>query len=91
MGGRLAFYGGTRGAWPSLSPQRLFFRQISLLGSTMGGPEDFAGMVRCVRDHQLRPVVDRTFPLAEGAQAFDYLESGGQLGKVALRVTDDPR
>ncbi len=87
MGGRLAFYGGTDGRWPALLPQFLFFKQVSLLATTMGSPVEFAHMVAFVAEHQLRPVVDRVFPLAEGAAAFARLESGAQFGKVVLDLT----
>ncbi len=84
--GRLAFYGGTRGKWPTILPQHLFFRQVAILASTMGSPEDFASMVAFVTEHELVPVVDRSFPLNDGAEAFTHLESGSQFGKVVLTV-----
>ena len=84
--GRLAFYGGTRGKWPSILPQHLFFRQVAIVASTMGSPEDFAAMTSFVSEHKLVPVVDEVFALEDGAQAFARLESGAQFGKVVLKV-----
>ena len=83
--GRLVFYGGTQGKWPSLSPQAMFFKQSSIQGSTMGSPHDFSAMCDLVRDKALKPTVAREFSLDEGSQAFDFLESGSQFGKVVLK------
>ncbi|MEO1411572.1 MAG: zinc-binding dehydrogenase [Bacteroidota bacterium] len=85
-GGRIAFYGGTRGKFPALSPQILFWKQISILGSTMGNATEFAAMVDLVRDKQIVPVVDREFALAEGPAAFDRMDQGLQFGKIVLTI-----
>lgn len=84
MGGRIAVYGATAGRWPALNPPKLFFKQASIVSTTMGNPGEFAELVAFVAKHQIRPVVDRTFPLAEGQAAFAHLAAGGQLGKVVL-------
>ena len=83
-GGRLAFYGGTCGKWPPILPQHLFYKQVSILATTMGSPGDFEGMVDFVDEHNIEPVVDRTFSLSDGAAAFAHLDSGAQFGKVVL-------
>ncbi|MGI4875178.1 MAG: zinc-binding dehydrogenase [Janthinobacterium lividum] len=83
-GGRIVFYGGTLGPIPQLPPAKVFWKQLSLLGSTMGSEADFDAMLAFVNQHQLVPEVDRTFPFAEGEAALRYLEAGKQLGKVLL-------
>jgi len=85
-GGRLVFFGGTRGAWPSILPQHLFFRQISILGSTMGSPHEFSELLSFTSKHSVRPQVDQVFNLAEGAAAFTRLEAGEHFGKIVLAV-----
>ena len=85
-GGRLVFYGGTRGRWPKILPQHLFYKQVSILASTMGSPEEFKEMIAFVNEHQIKPVVDRVFPLETGGDAFTYLDSGVQLGKVVVET-----
>lgn len=85
MGGRIAFYGGTQGKF-TLSPQKMFWKQVSLLGSTMGSDEDFKEMVDFVAAHKIKPSVDRVFPLEEAQAAFDYLDAGAQMGKVVLQL-----
>jgi len=84
--GRLVFYGGTQGKWPRILPQHLFFRQVTILASTMGSPEDFAAMAEFVSRHELVPVVDRVFCLEDGAEALAHLERGSQFGKVVLTI-----
>jgi len=84
-GGRIGVYGATCGRWPRLLPPRLFFKQASIVTSTMGSPREFAAMVDFVKKHRIDPVVAKVFPLAEGAEALSYLDSGAQQGKVVLR------
>ena len=86
-GGRLVFYGGTRGKWPQMLPQHLFYKQVSLLASTMGSPQEFQALLAFVAEHQIVPVVDRVFPMETGGEAFTYLDSGAQLGKVVVEIS----
>lgn len=84
MGGRIVFYGGTAGKWPRVLPQFLFYKQVSIMGTTMGSPAEFAGLLELVERARIRPVVSSTRPLAEGATAFADLEAGAQIGKLVL-------
>ncbi len=81
---RIGIYGGTRGEISGLSPQLVFWKQLSILGATMGSDNDFRQMLEFVNAHKLRPVVDKVFPLAEGDRAFSYLDEGRQFGKVVV-------
>jgi zinc-binding alcohol dehydrogenase/oxidoreductase len=83
-GGRIVFFGATLGNVPQLPAAKVFWKQLSILGSSMGSEQDFDDMLALVNEHQLVPVVDRVFPLAEGETALRYLEAGEQLGKVVL-------
>lgn len=83
-GGRIVFYGATLGNIPQLPAAKVFWKQLSILGSSMGSLQDFDAMLAFVNEHQLVPVVDKVFPLAEGEAALRYLEAGQQLGKVVL-------
>ena len=85
-GGRLVFYGATRGNAPALEARRIFWKQLNILGSTMGSPEDFMAMVNFVNKHAIRPVVDKVFPLREGETALRRMEKGSQFGKIVLRI-----
>lgn len=83
-GGRIVFFGATTGNPAGLDLRKCFFRQINLLGTTMGSPDDFAGMTAFVAEHKIVPVVDRVFPLAETEQALRHMEAGAQFGKIVL-------
>jgi zinc-binding alcohol dehydrogenase/oxidoreductase len=85
-GGRLVFYGATLGNAPEVLIRRIFWKQLNILGSTMGSPTDFAAMMAFVSSHALRPVVDSVFSPLEGATAFARMEEGGQFGKIVVKI-----
>lgn len=84
-GGRIVFYGATRGDAP-LPMRKVFWRQISLFGSTMGSPADWEAMIGLVRRQHIKPVVSEVFPLARGAEAFGLMERAGQFGKIVVKM-----
>ena len=86
-GGRIVFFGGTRGNGPALPLRKIFWRQLSLLGTTMGSPADWSAMMEFVALHRVRPVVSEVFPLARAAEAFALMERGGQCGKIVVRIS----
>ena len=88
---RIVTYGGTRGPIPQLSPQILFWKQLSIMGSTMATDEEFAAMLAFVTDHQLSPVVDQVLPLAAGRRAFKRMAQGRQFGKIVLAIDQSLR
>lgn len=85
-GGRIVFFGATRGNPPELVMRKVFFKQLSLLGTTMGSPDDWSAMLAFVTEHQIKPVVSQVFPLEEAASAFDLMEQGAQCGKIVLTL-----
>jgi zinc-binding alcohol dehydrogenase/oxidoreductase len=85
-GGRIVFFGATRGNPSGVALRKIFWRQLSLLGSTMGSPCDFAGMLEFTALHRLKPVVSDVFPLARAAEAFALMEHGGQFGKIVVQL-----
>jgi NADPH:quinone reductase-like Zn-dependent oxidoreductase len=87
MGGRIAIYGGTLGNIDGLNPQKLFWKQVSILGSTMGSDRDFAQMVELVSHYRIEPVIDQVFDLNQIEEALTRMEQAQQLGKVVLRVS----
>lgn len=82
--GMVLTVGATSGPKLELLLPRMWFRHLALVTSTMGNHSEFRSMLEDVNTYQLRPPVDRVFPLEEGAQAFAHLESGEQFGKVVL-------
>jgi NADPH:quinone reductase-like Zn-dependent oxidoreductase len=86
-GGRIVNYGATAGPPARLDLFKLFWKQLKLIGSTMGSPADFAAMLQFVNRHRLTPVVDRVFPLEEGVAALERMKQGEQFGKLVLDTT----
>jgi zinc-binding alcohol dehydrogenase/oxidoreductase len=87
-GGRIAVCCATSGANPPANLHRIFWKQLTVYGSTMGTRDDFRGAYDLVATGRARPIVDRVFPLAEAAAAHEHLESGRQFGKVILAIGD---
>jgi len=85
-GGRVVVCGATTGANPPAALHRVWWKQLSILGSTMGTPEDFQGAYDLIAAGKARPVVDRVYPLAQVRAAHERLEAGEQLGKIVLRI-----
>ena len=83
-GGRVVFFGGTNGAWPSIKPQHLFFKQASILATTMGSPREFGKMCSFVETHQIVPVIDSIFAIDEHDQAFERLLHKDRFGKIVF-------
>lgn len=84
--GRIVFFGATNGLAPGLDLRRIFFKQLNLLGSTMGSPREFAAMLQLYNDHKLTPAVDKIFPLTETPVAHQRMEEAGQFGKIVLSI-----
>jgi len=85
-GGRLVTCGATSGPKPDEDIRRIFVKQITIYGSTMGTPHDWEQLNRLLVAKTLRPVVDRTLALEQAAQAQEILEHGDHFGKIVLTI-----
>lgn len=85
-GGRLVTCGATTGGAVQLSLHAVFFKSLSILGSTMGSKGDLRALLRLFDQGRLRPVLDRVLPLAMVGEAHRLLEAREALGKVVLAV-----
>jgi zinc-binding alcohol dehydrogenase/oxidoreductase len=85
-GARIAVCGATSGPNPPAALHRIWWKQLSILGSTMGTGEDFAGAYELVASGRARPVVDTVLPLEEIRAAHERMEAGEQLGKIVLSI-----
>ena len=83
-GGRIITCGATAGFHPAIDLRHIFFRQIEVLGSTMGSKADLLAVLSHVAAGRLAPVVDRVMPLAEAAEAHRLLENRAAFGKLVL-------
>lgn len=83
---RIAVCGATSGPNPPAQLHRIWWKQLTIYGSTMGTREDFEGAYELVASGKAKPIVDRVFPLGQAAEAHEHLEQGRQLGKVVLAI-----
>ena len=84
--GRVTVCGATTGPNPPAALHRIWWKQLTILGSTMGTRADFQGAYDLVAAGRARPVVDEVFPLEEIRAAHERLEAGEQLGKIVLSI-----
>jgi len=87
-GGRLVTCGCTTGPQVVTDARRLFWNQYTIMGATLGNEAEYREIVRVLAEGQLRPAVDRVYPLAEARSALERLEWGEQLGKIVVDVAD---
>lgn len=85
-GGRIVHCGVTTGATVEANISALYWKQLTLLGSTMASREDLRRLLLAVESSGLRPVVDQIFPLHEAREAQARMEAGDQFGKIVLKV-----
>lgn len=83
-GGRVVTCGATAGFHPNIDLRHIFFRQVEVLGSTMGSKADLLAVLGHVAAGRLKPVVDRVLPLAQAAEAHGVLERREAFGKIVL-------
>ena len=83
-GGRIVTCGATSGPNPKEELRLVFWKQLSILGSTMASDREFRALLATVASGKLRPRIDSTFPLSEAAQAYRRMEEGLQHGKIVL-------
>ena len=85
-GGRVTVCGATTGPNPPAALHRVWWKQLTIYGSTMGTKEDFEGAYELVKSGRAKPVVDEVFPLSEARAAHERMEAGEQLGKIVLTI-----
>lgn len=85
-GGRLVTCGATSGPQVGIDLRRVFWHHWSILGSTMGNAAEYAEVVGQLGAGELRPVVDRAYPMAQARDAYERLAQGAQLGKIVVEL-----
>ena len=83
-GGRIAIVGNTSGPHAEIDLRFIFGKQLEIIGSTMGSQHDFEIITRLLWSCKLKPVIDRTMPLASGKEAYSLMENSEQFGKIVL-------
>jgi NADPH:quinone reductase-like Zn-dependent oxidoreductase len=84
--GRNCVCGATSGPNPPAQLHRIWWKQLTIYGSTMGSRTDFEAVYELVTSRRAVPVIDHVFPLGDAAAAHERLEAGEQLGKIVLRI-----
>ncbi len=85
-GGTLVVSGATTGDSPPAELSRVFFLQLSVIGSTMGTRDELERLIRLCVSKDVRPVIDRTLPLAQAREGFEALLDGSVVGKIVFTV-----
>jgi len=85
-GGAIVISGATSGSVPSADLSRVFFLQLSVIGSTMGNRDELARLLTFMEQTGARPLIDRTMPLSEARDGFDAMISGDLFGKVVFTL-----
>ncbi|MPZ86462.1 MAG: zinc-binding dehydrogenase [Nitriliruptorales bacterium] len=83
-GGVIVVAGSTSGPNPPAELQRVFFRQVRVVGSTMGTHAEFIDLVRMLETSGVRPLIDSVRPLAEARSAYEDMANGEVFGKLVL-------
>ena len=85
-GGRIVTYGATTGPANHVEIRRIFWKQLDILGSTMGNAKEFEAVFELYRRGGLRPIVDQVLPLSAAAIAHRRMEAAEQFGKIVLKI-----
>ncbi|MCE5324865.1 MAG: zinc-binding dehydrogenase [Planctomycetaceae bacterium] len=86
-GGRIVHCGVTGGAEATADVSALYWKQLSVLGATLGSQEEFDELLRMMSIRKMAPVIDSTWPLEQIHQATERMEAGQQFGKIVLTVS----
>jgi zinc-binding alcohol dehydrogenase/oxidoreductase len=86
-GGRIVNFGRTAGDITNIATRLLYWKQISIHGTTMGTRDEFLSMLDFVESRKLKPVIDKIFPLEQIEEAMKRMEQGDQFGKIILKIS----
>lgn len=85
-GGRIVNFGRTAGNITEVSTRLLYWKQLSIHGSTMGTRDEFLSMLDLMESRKVKPVVDAVLPFEQINDAFQRMERGDQFGKIVLKI-----
>lgn len=83
---KIVSFGATQGPVKNVVMPKIFFKQMQILGSTMGSPDDFKGMLALYEEHKLKPVIDKVYSLEDIEAASDHMDKGNLNGKIVLSI-----
>lgn len=85
-GGRIVNFGRTAGNITDISTRLLYWKQISILGTTMGTRDEFLSMLHFLESRKIKPIIDKTFGLSDISSAFERMKEGGHFGKILIDI-----
>lgn len=85
-GGRIVNFGRTAGNISDIETRLLYWKQISILGSTMGTRDEFLSMLHFLESRSIKPVLDKTFELSDIQEAFNRMNSADHFGKIIVEI-----
>jgi zinc-binding alcohol dehydrogenase/oxidoreductase len=86
-GSRIVTFGATAGPVPKLVMPKIFLKQIDVLGTAMGSPQEFAAMLDLYEQQDLKPVINERFELKDAVTAQKHMEEGKGIGKIVLNIS----
>jgi zinc-binding alcohol dehydrogenase/oxidoreductase len=86
-GGRIVNFGRTAGNITEVSTRLLYWKQLSIHGTTMGTRDEFLSMLDFLESRNIKPIIDKTVPMSKINEAFQLMEEGNQFGKIVLDVS----
>ncbi len=85
-GGRIVNFGRTAGAITNIATRLLYWKQLSIFGSTMGTRDEFLSLIDFIESRKLKPVIDSVYPLDKITDAFERMKSPDHFGKIVIRL-----
>ncbi|MDP2089327.1 MAG: zinc-binding dehydrogenase [Flavobacteriaceae bacterium] len=87
-GGRIVLFGRTAGNILNLNPKTIFWKQLSIHGTSMGNNEEFKKMINLISSQKIHPVIDSVYSAQEINSAFDKMDRGEQFGKIVIKMDE---
>jgi zinc-binding alcohol dehydrogenase/oxidoreductase len=85
-GSRIVVFGSTAGPAPNVMTIMIALKHLDVFGTAMGNADEFGSMLKFYEEHELRPVINETFPLEEAPAALNHMEEGKGIGKIVLGI-----
>ncbi|MCA4900551.1 MAG: zinc-binding dehydrogenase [Bacteroidota bacterium] len=85
-GGRIVNFGRTAGTKASIDIRKLFWKQLTVHGTTMGTRDEFLSLLEFIESRKVKPVIDRVYEMGDVGEAFARMQEGSQFGKIVLKV-----
>jgi NADPH:quinone reductase-like Zn-dependent oxidoreductase len=83
-GARIVFFGATAGDIPELNARIIFWKQLQIIGTTMGTSLEFEEMLQFISRHKIVPVIEEVFSFKDANKALSLMDESNQFGKIVL-------